>query len=93
MSHPMILFLCSDSCVKLFELVEECLKEAAESESEVAAGRLFQTALNMMQLFVLTAPRQHEAQLSSIPLMTGKPSLLLCCYSYCTHFSKLSDRH
>uniref|UniRef100_A0A0M3IFF2 Centromere/kinetochore protein zw10 homolog n=2 Tax=Ascaris TaxID=6251 RepID=A0A0M3IFF2_ASCLU len=72
----------SDSCVKLFELVEECLKEAAESESEVAAGRLFQTALNMMQLFVLTAPRQHEAQLSSIPLMTGKPSLLLCCYSF-----------
>uniref|UniRef100_F1KZP2 Centromere/kinetochore protein zw10 n=1 Tax=Ascaris suum TaxID=6253 RepID=F1KZP2_ASCSU len=61
----------SDSCVKLFELVEECLKEAAESESEVAAGRLFQTALNMMQLFVLTAPRQHEAQLSSIPLMTA----------------------
>ncbi|VDM28440.1 unnamed protein product [Toxocara canis] len=62
----------SESCVKLFKLVEDCLKEAADSDSDVAAGRLFQTALNMVQLFVLVAPRQHEAQLSSVPLIAGK---------------------
>ncbi|VDK46012.1 unnamed protein product [Anisakis simplex] len=61
----------SDSCSKLWDIIEECLREAANADSDVAAGRLFQTALNMVQLYVLIAPRQHEAQLSSVPLMTA----------------------
>lgn len=57
----------SNSMLKFVELVKSTIKAAADSETDMAAERLLETARNLVQLFVLTAPRQHHAQICAVP--------------------------
>ncbi|PAV90163.1 hypothetical protein WR25_24811 [Diploscapter pachys] len=61
----------SQSTVDLVNLVAETLKEAINATDEVLFGRLVTTASNIIQLYILLAPRHHKEALATVPQMTA----------------------
>ncbi|CAJ0577471.1 unnamed protein product, partial [Mesorhabditis spiculigera] len=57
----------SETTVQLAELIEATLRDAAKSDVEMVSARLLLTAKNLVQLFVITANRHHNAAISSVP--------------------------
>ena len=64
-------YVFSKSTIDLIELLKKTVDSAAKSESETVAGRLVETARNIVQLFICIAPRHHHTQISSVPQIAG----------------------
>lgn len=61
---------CSQTVLEFVQLLTRTLNEACES-SQDAAGRLFETARYMLELFVAITPTYHKQALISMPLLPG----------------------
>lgn len=47
------------------------LDDAEKADSASALAKMLQTARNIVELYAWTAPRKHDFEISSVPVLAG----------------------
>lgn len=53
-------------------LLQDALSAALDTDSEMEASRLFVTVRNLIEIFVVDAPKYHQQALTTVPQIAGK---------------------
>uniref|UniRef100_A0A158Q7X5 Elongation factor G, mitochondrial n=1 Tax=Elaeophora elaphi TaxID=1147741 RepID=A0A158Q7X5_9BILA len=61
----------SKTAVEIADLIIRTLDDAAKADSASAMAKILQTARNIVELYAWTAPRKHESEISSVPVLAA----------------------
>ncbi|VDK69593.1 unnamed protein product [Litomosoides sigmodontis] len=61
----------SKTAIDIADLIIRTLDDAVKADSASAMGKILQTARNIVELYAWTAPRKHESEISSVPVLAA----------------------
>uniref|UniRef100_A0AAF5Q466 Centromere/kinetochore Zw10 family protein n=1 Tax=Wuchereria bancrofti TaxID=6293 RepID=A0AAF5Q466_WUCBA len=61
----------SRTAIEIADLIVKTLDDAAKADSASAMGKILQTARNIVELYAWTAPRKHDSEISSVPVLAA----------------------
>ncbi|VIO88397.1 Uncharacterized protein BM_BM14740 [Brugia malayi] len=61
----------SKTVTEIADLIVKTLDDAAKADSASAMGKILQTARNIVELYAWTAPRKHDSEISSVPVLAA----------------------